>query len=70
MHLSFSPQWLRLWFPSKTKLKVRDARKGYAIRRPEPLLTFALCSGSYSDPVVDFCSLCIYCIFVYVEGYV
>ncbi|KAL1324104.1 uncharacterized protein LOC107628929 isoform X1 [Arachis ipaensis] len=45
-------QWLRLWFPSKTKSKVRDARKGYAIRRPEPLLIFALCSGSHSDPAL------------------
>ncbi|XP_061358775.1 uncharacterized protein LOC133302936 [Gastrolobium bilobum] len=45
-------QWLRLWFPSKTKSKVRDARKGYAIHRSEPLLLFALCSGSHSDPAV------------------
>ncbi|KAG4988430.1 hypothetical protein JHK85_031413 [Glycine max] len=45
-------QWLRLWFPSMTKPKVRDARKGYAIHRPEPLLLFALCSGSHSDPAV------------------
>ncbi|KAL2328923.1 hypothetical protein Fmac_022350 [Flemingia macrophylla] len=45
-------QWLRLWFPSMTKPKVRDARKGYAIHRPEPLLIFALCSGSHSDPAV------------------
>ncbi|KAJ1410428.1 Ternary complex factor MIP1, leucine-zipper [Sesbania bispinosa] len=45
-------QWLRQWFPSKTKPKVRDARKGYAIRRQEPLLLFALCSGSHSDPAV------------------
>ncbi|KAK7264331.1 hypothetical protein RJT34_31938 [Clitoria ternatea] len=45
-------QWLRLWFPSKIKPKIRDARKGYAICRPEPLLLFALCSGSHSDPAV------------------
>ncbi|BAT90893.1 hypothetical protein VIGAN_06218500 [Vigna angularis var. angularis] len=45
-------QWLRLWFPSMTKPKVRDARKGYAIHRPEPLLLFALCTGSHSDPAV------------------
>ncbi|XP_020217722.1 uncharacterized protein LOC109801134 isoform X1 [Cajanus cajan] len=45
-------QWLRLWFPSMAKPKVRDARKGYAIHRPEPLLLFALCSGSHSDPAV------------------
>ncbi|CAL0304217.1 unnamed protein product [Lupinus luteus] len=45
-------QWLRLWFPSKIKPKVRDGRKGYVIHRPEPLLLFALCSGSHSDPAV------------------
>ncbi|PNY08748.1 hypothetical protein L195_g005280 [Trifolium pratense] len=45
-------QWLRQWFPSKTKPKVRDIRKGYAIRRPEPLLLFALSTGSHSDPAV------------------
>ncbi|KAE9616533.1 putative ternary complex factor MIP1, leucine-zipper [Lupinus albus] len=45
-------QWLRLWFPSKIKPKVRDGRKGYAIRHPEPLLLFALCTGSHSDPAV------------------
>ncbi|ESW03865.1 hypothetical protein PHAVU_011G048300 [Phaseolus vulgaris] len=45
-------QWLRLWFPSMTKPKVRDAGKGYAIHRPEPLLLFALCTGSHSDPAV------------------
>ncbi|CAJ2679180.1 unnamed protein product [Trifolium pratense] len=45
-------QWLRQWFPSLTKPKVRDIRKGYAIRRPEPLLLFALSTGSHSDPAV------------------
>ncbi|KAK4284616.1 hypothetical protein QN277_001422 [Acacia crassicarpa] len=45
-------QWLQILFPSKTKLKVRDARKAYAIHRPEPLLLFALNSGSHSDPAV------------------
>ncbi|XP_019448527.1 PREDICTED: uncharacterized protein LOC109351521 isoform X2 [Lupinus angustifolius] len=45
-------QWLRLWFPSKIKPKVRDGRKGYALRRPEHLLLFALCTGSHSDPAV------------------
>ncbi|KAK7257918.1 hypothetical protein RIF29_32239 [Crotalaria pallida] len=45
-------QWLRLWFPSKTKTKVIDGRKGYAIHHPEPLLLFALSSGSHSDPAV------------------
>ncbi|KAJ7967367.1 Ternary complex factor MIP1, leucine-zipper [Quillaja saponaria] len=45
-------QWLWLFFSSKTKVKVGDARKAYAIHHPEPLLHFALCSGSHSDPVV------------------
>lgn len=52
-----------------TKPKVRDARKGYAIHRPEPLLLFALCSGSHSDPAVDFWSFCTYFIFVNVDMY-
>ncbi|GMI70604.1 hypothetical protein like AT5G66600 [Hibiscus trionum] len=45
-------QWLRFLFPSKTKFKVGDSRRASAIESPEPLLHFALCSGSYSDPVV------------------
>ncbi|KAJ0010143.1 hypothetical protein Pint_34561 [Pistacia integerrima] len=45
-------QWLRFLFSSKAKFKVGDARKAYAIEHPEPRLHFALCSGSYSDPVV------------------
>ena len=48
----FFSQWLWLLFSSKTKFKVGDARKAYAIGHPEPLLHFALCSGSYSDPAV------------------
>ncbi|KAH7517889.1 hypothetical protein FEM48_Zijuj09G0112000 [Ziziphus jujuba var. spinosa] len=45
-------QWLRMLFSSKTKFKVGDARKAYAIEHPEPLLHFALCSGIQSDPAV------------------
>ncbi|KAM6541731.1 hypothetical protein CsatB_006178 [Cannabis sativa] len=45
-------QWLRLLFSSKTKFKVGDARKAFAIEHPEPLLHFGLCSGSQSDPAV------------------
>ncbi|KAL5562581.1 hypothetical protein UlMin_032328 [Ulmus minor] len=47
-----SGQWLRLLFSSKTKFKAGDARKAFAIEYPEPLLHFALCSGSQSDPAV------------------
>ncbi|KAK1358738.1 Cytochrome c biogenesis protein CCS1 [Heracleum sosnowskyi] len=45
-------QWFKsLLFP-KSKLKAGDPRKAYAIRRPQPLLKFALASGSYCDPMV------------------
>jgi hypothetical protein len=43
----------------KTKFKAGDARKAYAIEHPEPLLHFALCSGSYSDPAVHISALTI-----------
>ncbi|KAF5745643.1 hypothetical protein HS088_TW07G01235 [Tripterygium wilfordii] len=45
-------QWLRVLFSSKIKFKIGDARRAYALEHPEPRLCFALCSGSYSDPVV------------------
>ncbi|KAJ4966030.1 hypothetical protein NE237_017879 [Protea cynaroides] len=45
-------QWFRLFFPTKKKFKAGNDRKAYAIERPEPLLHFALCSGSHSDPAV------------------
>ncbi|CAL5333651.1 unnamed protein product [Camellia sinensis] len=45
-------QWLQSLFFPKTKFKVRDARKVYAIEHPEPRVYFALSSGSHSDPVV------------------
>ncbi|XP_062109387.1 uncharacterized protein LOC133820008 [Humulus lupulus] len=45
-------QWLRLLISSRTKFKTKDERHAYAIDHPEPLLHFALCSGSHSDPVV------------------
>ncbi|KAG8641291.1 hypothetical protein MANES_13G133300v8 [Manihot esculenta] len=45
-------QWLRLLLPSRSKFKTGDERQTYAIENPEPLLHFALCSGSHSDPVV------------------
>ncbi|CAF2037786.1 hypothetical protein HID58_032368 [Brassica napus] len=43
--------WLRLLFASK-KFKAGDERLAYAIDHPEPLLHFALTSGSHSDPPV------------------
>ncbi|KZV53180.1 hypothetical protein F511_29910 [Dorcoceras hygrometricum] len=45
-------QWFRLLLSSRTKFKVGDARQKYAIEQPEPLLHFALSSGSHSDPAV------------------
>lgn len=45
-------QWLRLLLSSRTKFKTGDERQAYIIDRPEPLLHFALCSGSHSDPAV------------------
>ncbi|KAI3755546.1 hypothetical protein L1987_55349 [Smallanthus sonchifolius] len=45
-------QWFQsLLFPSP-KSKSRDARKAYAMKHPQPLAYFALCSGSHSDPMV------------------
>ncbi|XP_023872638.2 uncharacterized protein LOC111985223 isoform X1 [Quercus suber] len=45
-------QWLRLLLSPRTKFKPGDERQAYAIDNPEPLLHFALCSGSHSDPAV------------------
>ncbi|PSR88020.1 Mucin-17 like [Actinidia chinensis var. chinensis] len=45
-------QWLRLLLASRTKFKAGDARQAFAINHREPLLHFALCSGSHSDPAV------------------
>lgn len=45
-------QWLRLLLASKSKFKAGDERQAYAVERPEPLLHFALSSGSHSDPAV------------------
>ncbi|KAK9284357.1 hypothetical protein L1049_023528 [Liquidambar formosana] len=45
-------QWLRLLLSSRAKFKTGDERQAYAIEHPEPLLHFALCSGSHSDPAV------------------
>ncbi|GFY93913.1 electron transporter, putative [Actinidia rufa] len=44
--------WLRLFLSSRKKFKTGDERKAYGIEHPEPLIHFALCSGSHSDPAV------------------
>ncbi|XP_074309122.1 uncharacterized protein LOC141643733 isoform X1 [Silene latifolia] len=45
-------KWLRMLFTPRTKFKTGDHRQAYAIDHPEPLLHFALCSGSHSDPAI------------------
>uniref|UniRef100_A0A1J3F883 DUF547 domain-containing protein n=1 Tax=Noccaea caerulescens TaxID=107243 RepID=A0A1J3F883_NOCCA len=49
--MSHPGQWLRLLFASR-KFRAGDERLAYAIDHPEPLLHFALTSGSHSDPAV------------------
>ncbi|XP_047312890.1 uncharacterized protein LOC124915270 isoform X2 [Impatiens glandulifera] len=45
-------QWIQSLFLRKTKFKVRDTRKQFAIQHQEPRLYFALCSGNRSDPQI------------------
>jgi hypothetical protein len=46
-------QWLRLLlYPKWKSSRDKDELQGFAVDRPEPLVHFALSSGSYSDPVV------------------
>nr|CAB3496604.1 unnamed protein product [Digitaria exilis] len=47
-----SGQWLRLLLYPKWKSRDKDELQGFAVDRPEPLVHFALSSGSYSDPMV------------------
>lgn len=44
--------WLRLLYSQRSKFKDGHEWQHYCIDHPEPLLHFALCSGSYSDPAV------------------
>ncbi|KAK9077297.1 hypothetical protein SSX86_005634 [Deinandra increscens subsp. villosa] len=44
--------WFQSLLFSSPKYKSRDARKAYAMKHPQPLVHFALCSGSHSDPMV------------------
>ncbi|GAB4837942.1 hypothetical protein Ancab_027470 [Ancistrocladus abbreviatus] len=44
--------WFRVLFHPKTKFRIGDKSKVYAIDQSEPLLCFALCTGSHSDPMV------------------
>nr|XP_043629315.1 uncharacterized protein LOC122600633 [Erigeron canadensis] len=45
-------QWFQTFLFPSPKYKSRDARKAYAMKYPQPLVYFALCSGSHSDPMV------------------
>ncbi|WOH10029.1 hypothetical protein DCAR_0729490 [Daucus carota subsp. sativus] len=46
-------QWLpRLLLSSRSKLKAGDKRQAYSIEHQQPLLHFALCAGSHSDPPI------------------
>ncbi|KAJ4747370.1 hypothetical protein LUZ62_052072 [Rhynchospora pubera] len=45
-------QWFRTLLYSKLKNKGANELQSYAINHYEPLLRFALCSGSHSDPAV------------------
>jgi hypothetical protein len=46
-------QWLRLLLYPRWKPRDKDELQGFAIDGPEPLVHFALSSGSHSDPVVS-----------------
>ncbi|KAF8406770.1 hypothetical protein HHK36_008862 [Tetracentron sinense] len=47
-----SSQWLQTLFSPGKKFKEGSGRHIYALDYPEPLVHFALCSGTYSDPAV------------------
>ncbi|KAI4993448.1 hypothetical protein ZWY2020_007761 [Hordeum vulgare] len=47
-----SGQWFRLLLYPRWKPRDKDDLQGFAVDRPEPLVHFALSSGSHSDPVV------------------
>ncbi|PIN05915.1 hypothetical protein CDL12_21539 [Handroanthus impetiginosus] len=44
--------WLQTLVSPGKKFKTKTTKHAYAIEYPEPLVHFALCSGSYSDPAV------------------
>ncbi|KAI4388534.1 hypothetical protein MLD38_000854 [Melastoma candidum] len=47
-----SAPWLQALFTPGRKSKTGSASHTYALEYPEPLVHFALCSGTYSDPPV------------------
>lgn len=48
-------QWLQTLLSPGKKFKSGTTKHAFAIEYPEPLVHFALCSGTYSDPVVKNC---------------
>lgn len=48
----YSAPWLQLFLSPGKKLLTGYTKHAYEIEYPEPLVHFALCSGSYSDPVL------------------
>ncbi|KAK7250850.1 hypothetical protein RIF29_33576 [Crotalaria pallida] len=50
--MSCPGKWLHMFFSTRTKFRAGDGRQAYAVKHPEPLLHFALCSGNHSDPAV------------------
>ncbi|KAL3700252.1 hypothetical protein R1sor_018274 [Riccia sorocarpa] len=45
-------QWLQTFFTTTSRFRPGDGRKPYALEKAEPLVCFALCCGSRSDPAV------------------
>ncbi|KAG9128622.1 hypothetical protein Leryth_017109 [Lithospermum erythrorhizon] len=48
----YSAPWMQLFLSPGKKLLAGNTKHAYQIEYPEPLVHFALCSGSYSDPVL------------------
>lgn len=48
----YSAPWLQTLFSPGRKSKTASTEHAYALEYPEPLVHFALCSGSFSDPMV------------------
>ncbi|GLU00144.1 hypothetical protein SLE2022_175360 [Rubroshorea leprosula] len=48
----YSAPWLQTLFSPGRKSKTASYKHAYAFEYPEPLVHFALCSGTFSDPMV------------------
>ncbi|KAJ0961078.1 hypothetical protein J5N97_000979 [Dioscorea zingiberensis] len=47
-----SREWFKFLLSPRVKFRFKDEHQAYALERPEPLLHFALSTGSHSDPAV------------------